>query len=123
MNEINAVCDKYAPLDAFHPETLVERLSHVPLEAWDNMGGPEGNSFPVVDMCLRETVRLHMQGAMLRRNMSGKPVVIPGTKANESIPDGALSVSLVPSEYCAQTHCASMSDAIIYRVGTLTRVV
>lgn len=41
----------------------------VPPEAWEN-------DFPVIDMCLRETIRLHMVGAAFRKNTSGQDIAI-----------------------------------------------
>jgi cytochrome P450 len=60
---------------------LVDQLSSLPLEAWEN-------EFPFLDMCLKETIRLHLHGALLRRNISETDIKI----GEEIIPAGAFVV-------------------------------
>lgn len=57
------------------------QLDDVPLEAWEA-------DFPVVDMCLRDSIRLNLLGTAMRRNISGK--AIPTGSGNEIIPPGAF---------------------------------
>ena len=54
---------------------------HIPCDAWEN-------DFPVTDLCLRETIRLHMVGTAFRQNTSGKDVPI-GNEGKEVIPKNA----------------------------------
>jgi cytochrome P450 len=61
--------------------TLVDQLSSLPLEAWEN-------EFPFLDMCLKETIRLHLHGVLLRRNISETDIKI----GDEVIPAGAFVV-------------------------------
>lgn len=44
--------------------SFTERLSQIPFEAWEN-------ELPTFDICLRETIRIIMTGALFRRNMGG----------------------------------------------------
>ena len=60
---------------------MVEQLSQLPLEAWES-------EFPVLDLCLRDSIRLQLLGAALRRNVSGKD--IPIDVGDEVIPNGAF---------------------------------
>ncbi|KAL5115343.1 hypothetical protein ACEQ8H_006788 [Pleosporales sp. CAS-2024a] len=60
---------------------LRHQLDHVPLEAWES-------EFPIIDLCLRDSIRLNLNGAALRMNTSGRPLPIPDT--NEVIPPGAV---------------------------------
>ncbi|KAF8878712.1 cytochrome P450, partial [Infundibulicybe gibba] len=45
------------------PEPLHKRLSGIPMEAWED-------ELPVLDVVIRETIRLTMSGTLLRRNLS-----------------------------------------------------
>ena len=65
--------DKTAP--------LVEQLAQLPVEAWES-------AFPVLDLCLRDSIRLQMLGTAFRKNVSGKP--IPTGHGDEVIPPGAF---------------------------------
>lgn len=72
--EINAVTKKYFSDDC---TPLMERLAMLPLEAWES-------EFPTLELCLRDSIRLHSLGACFRKNISGKDLKL-GT--NETIPD------------------------------------
>jgi cytochrome P450 len=65
--------DKNAP--------LIEQLSQLPVEAWES-------EFPILDMCLRDSIRLQLLGTAFRRNISGKD--IPTGVGDEVIPPGAF---------------------------------
>lgn len=53
----------------------------VPIDAWEN-------EFPLVDMCLKDSIRLQMTGATFRKNITDQS--IPLNKAGtEVIPSGA----------------------------------
>jgi cytochrome P450 len=74
--EVQATTDKWCPSDA----PLVDRLGRLPLEAWEQ-------GFPLIDLCLKDTIRLQLHGTGFRKNMSGKPLKI----GNEYVPaDGFL---------------------------------
>ncbi|KAI1495631.1 cytochrome P450 6A1 [Biscogniauxia marginata] len=49
--------------------------------------------FPLVDLCLRESIRLSMPGTSFRKNKSGRDIPIGNT--GEVIPDGAFAAYLV----------------------------
>jgi cytochrome P450 len=76
--EVRNTAAKYAR-DTTMP--LRYQLDDVPLEAWEA-------EFPVVDMCLRDSIRLNLLGTALRRNTSGRPV--PTANGTEVIPPGAF---------------------------------
>ncbi|GFF40034.1 hypothetical protein IFM58399_05788 [Aspergillus lentulus] len=61
--------DKNAP--------LVDQLAFIPLHAWEN-------SFPSIDLCLQETIRMWTSFSMARLNVSPNPIPIPGS--DEVIP-------------------------------------
>ena len=77
-DEVDSVANRYAP-DESAP--LKERLMQVPIEAWEG-------EFPVIDMCLKDCIRLQLSGAAFRKNTSGAD--IPLNKAGtEVIPKDA----------------------------------
>lgn len=55
---------------------------HVPLEAWES-------EFNVIDLCLKETIRLQMSGCAFRYNRSNKDIPLGGT-SGEVIPKGSF---------------------------------
>ncbi|KAH8593173.1 cytochrome P450 [Bisporella sp. PMI_857] len=75
--ELDGVLDKYAP---DHTMSLTERFALIPIEGWET-------EMPLLDNCLRETIRLQLGGTMYRRNISGSDVMI----GNEVIPSGAFA--------------------------------
>ncbi|CBY02103.1 similar to cytochrome P450 [Plenodomus lingam JN3] len=77
-NEIRTTAAKHAR----NPNApLYNQLDDIPLDAWEN-------EFPVIDLCLRDSIRLNLLGTALRRNISGKP--IPTGTGDEVIPPGAF---------------------------------
>ncbi|EME83524.1 uncharacterized protein MYCFIDRAFT_211364 [Pseudocercospora fijiensis CIRAD86] len=68
--EVVAVANEYCH-DTELP--LAERLSKVPFDAWDK-------EFPMIYLCLRETMRLGMPGTAFRKNISDQNILIPGTE-------------------------------------------
>ncbi len=64
--EIEAAGAKYSR-DKSLP--LTEQLSQLPLEAWES-------EFPVLELCLRDSIRLQLLGTALRKNVSGKDIPI-----------------------------------------------
>lgn len=82
--EVNSVADRYCS-DTSLP--LKDRLMRVPIEAWE--GG-----FPLIDMGLKDAIRLQMSGSAFRKNTSGQDIEIPATgpekSGKEVIPAGAF---------------------------------
>ncbi|KAH9861690.1 hypothetical protein J1614_011443 [Plenodomus biglobosus] len=78
QDEVRTTAAKYAR----NPNApLYDQLDDVPLDAWET-------EFPVIDMCLRDSIRLNLLGTALRRNISGKS--IPTGHGDEVIPPGAF---------------------------------
>ncbi|KAM0794057.1 cytochrome P450 [Usnea florida] len=60
---------------------LVDQLDSIPLDAWES-------SFPSIDLCYKEAVRMWIAFPMLRLNVASEPLPIPRT--SEVIPPGAF---------------------------------
>ncbi|KAI5365207.1 Putative cytochrome P450 [Septoria linicola] len=75
--EVEEVADKYC---ANKDIPLKERLMEVPIEAWEG-------EFPMIDYCLKDTIRLQMFGTAFRKNLSNAEVVI-NKQTGEVIPPG-----------------------------------
>ncbi|KAG8985093.1 hypothetical protein FRB93_006102 [Tulasnella sp. JGI-2019a] len=74
--EITQLGAKYTDdLDA----PLLQQLCSVPLEAWES-------ELPVLDHCVKETLRLHFQNPMLRKNISPGDIEV----GDEVIPNEAI---------------------------------
>ncbi|USP78667.1 CypX Cytochrome P450 [Curvularia clavata] len=80
QEEVRTTAAKYAR-DPNAP--LRCQLDDVPLEAWEG-------EFPIIDMCLRDSIRLNALGTMLRKNTSRQAIPIGNGK--EVIPPGAVVV-------------------------------
>lgn len=74
--EVNTVADKYCQNTSL---PLKDRLMEVPIEAWEG-------EFPVIDYCLKDTIRLQMPGTAFRKNISGNDIPL---KSGEVIPNGS----------------------------------
>lgn len=61
---------------------LIDQLADIPLEAWES-------SFPNLEICLRETVRIFVAFPMMRKNIGSEPIVVPET--GEVIPVGSFA--------------------------------
>jgi hypothetical protein len=59
--EVSAAGAKYAE-DKSAP--LVDQLSQIPIEGWET-------SFPTIDLCFKESMRLQLIGTIYRKNTSG----------------------------------------------------
>ncbi len=70
-------------------ETAMDILPRVTLEEWET-------ALPVLDLCLRETIRLKVNGTCVRKNLGNTSVPIPGTK--EVVPPQAYCVRLGATE-------------------------
>jgi hypothetical protein len=67
-------------------KTLSQQLADIPLDAWET-------DFPVLDRCLKDSIRLHLQGSALRRNVSGKTEMVE----DEEVGDGVILVRASPA--------------------------
>lgn len=82
--EVDAVLSRHrrAP-----DEPVAAVVARLPLDAWEA-------DFPLVDLAVRETIRLDNQGVAMRKNVSGKDVEIGFT--GQVIPKDAFAVCHVP---------------------------
>lgn len=78
-DEVNSVADRYSP-DKSLP--LKERLMQVPIEAWEG-------EFPIIDICLKDSIRLQLSGTAFRRNISGHDIPL-NKEGTEIIPKDAF---------------------------------
>lgn len=78
--EVENAASKYSTEKS---SSLSDRLATLPVEAWEN-------EFPMLDLCLKETIRVQGQGVFQRRNVSGSDITIGG----EVIPNGFFAVSV-----------------------------
>ena len=62
---------------------LVDRLNSIPLQAWES-------SFPNLELCLYEIIRVWTSFAVGRLNVTSEPIAIPNS--DEVIPGGAYAV-------------------------------
>lgn len=83
QSEVDRLLAKHRKVDC---ETAVDLLPRVALEEWET-------SLPALEICLRETLRLKVNGTCVRKNLSGSNVPIPGTK--EVVPPQAFCVSKI----------------------------
>ena len=78
LDEVNSIADKY---NADKSLPLKERLMTVPISAWES-------EFPMIDLCLKDSIRLQMSGTAFRKNTSGKPISLD-KEGREVIPTDA----------------------------------
>ncbi|KAL2075095.1 hypothetical protein VTL71DRAFT_37 [Oculimacula yallundae] len=88
---LNAVT-KYSPDSE---ASLSDRLAALPLQAWEK-------DFSMLELCLKESMRVQGQGVFQRRNISGEDVSVGG----EVVPNGAFALY-----HIADTH----RDEMIYK--------
>ncbi|KAF1349182.1 cytochrome P450 CYP5282A1 [Delphinella strobiligena] len=62
---------------------LVDKLSSIPLSAWES-------SFPSIDLCLKETIRVWTSFPVSRLNTSSEPIRIPGS--DEVVPGNTFVI-------------------------------
>jgi cytochrome P450 len=78
--EVEAVAAKYTTnKDA----PLVDQLNDIPFQAWES-------EFPLIDLCLKDSIRLQALGTAFRKNISNKS--IPTGTGDEVIDPGAIVV-------------------------------
>lgn len=78
--ELDAVLTRYR---SSPQETPLHTIQHIPLESWES-------DFPVLDLCLRECIRMHLTATTYRRNCSDRDIPIGET--GEVVPSGAYAV-------------------------------
>lgn len=66
-------------------QTPHETFGRLSIDVWES-------EFPLIELCLRECIRLHLAGSAFRRNISGQSVPIGST--GEAIPKDAYLVSI-----------------------------
>ncbi|KAG6010364.1 hypothetical protein E4U21_006928 [Claviceps maximensis] len=79
-DEVDASVTKHRYSDQ---ETRVEVLSRLTMSEWEQ-------EFPLIDLCLRESIRLTMPGSTFRKNISGKDVQIGNS--DEIIPKDTFAI-------------------------------
>ena len=84
LEETESVANRYCS-DSSLP--LVDRLMHVPAEAWES-------EFPMIDLVLKESIRLQLPGAAFRKNVSGRPIPL-NKEGTEVIPTDAYAAFAV----------------------------
>jgi len=97
--EVVSVVNKYSsPSDTTTSTSanLAARLSHVPLDAWES-------EFPLLDLCLRDSIRLQTNGSGFRRNTS-----------HRDVPIGNTGLVIPPDAYVAYPLDDVHMDASIY---------
>lgn len=82
--EVDSVVNQYCP-DTSLP--LANRLTRVPIEAWES-------AFPTIDLVLKESMRLQLQGSAFRKNTSGRPIPV-NKEGTEFIPVDAYATVAV----------------------------
>lgn len=94
LDEVRSVAARHCP-DKSLP--LKDQLMQVPLEAWER-------EFPVLDLCLKDSIRLQLSGSAFRQNTSGHPIPL-NKSGSEVIPPeayvayGTADVHYDPSIY------------------------
>ena len=66
LQQITETASKYCPDPT---ASLVDQLVSLPIDAWET-------GFPLIDLCLRDSIRLQLVGSAFRRNTSGHDVKI-----------------------------------------------
>lgn len=97
--EVEAVCDRYVPDKSL---SLKDRLSQLPADAWET-------DFKILELCLRDSIRIQTAGAAFRRNTSGHAITI---KAKG---EDASSAITIPEGSCVMYHMADIHlDETVY---------
>ena len=76
--EIETVANKY---DLDVTKSLWHKLESIPLVAWET-------EFPLLDLCLRESIRLSLHGAAFRWNSTAEDIALANN--GEKLPSGAF---------------------------------
>ena len=90
--EALTVARKYCPDESL---SMADRLAMVPVEAWES-------ELPTIELCLRDSIRMHSLGACFRKNIGGKDI--------------DLGTGIIPNEYFASYHISNVHlNPEIYR--------
>jgi cytochrome P450 len=81
--EVLAAAAKHSPTEG-KAISFEEKVANLPLEAWES-------EFPTLDLCLKDSIRLHALGACFRRNISMREVSLG--KSGDCVPEGVFAVS------------------------------
>ena len=91
LAEVRRFVDTYADKDGGHGESsLSSKLAQIPPKVWED-------EMPVLDDCLRETIRIAMTGTMLRR-------VVKDTDPNMSVEGHQLKRGTFLAYHLASAH-------------------
>lgn len=82
-------------------ETAVDILPRVTLGEWET-------ALPTLDLCLKETIRLTVNGTCVRKNLGSRDVFIPGT--DEVVP---------PQAYCVCRCVTGSSEGVLLTMAVL----
>ncbi|KAM0723681.1 hypothetical protein Q7P37_000669 [Cladosporium fusiforme] len=93
--EMNTVANRYCADTSL---SLTDRLMQVPIDAWEN-------EFPMIDLCLKECIRLISCGTFFRQNTSSAPIPLNKT-GTEVVP---------PNAYAAVAFAEIHHDPSIYK--------
>jgi hypothetical protein len=101
--EIKDMAAKYST----NPEaSLIDQLDSLPLEIWET-------KFPFLDMWLKDTIRLQLPAALLRKNISSYEIGI----GDEILPNGAIAVcfpiNLLSRQFNSNARCITFRIFII----------
>ena len=72
------------------PQDAVETLRQMKLHEWEA-------EFPLINLCLQESIRLQTVGTAFRKNVSGREVKIEGRTARRRVRPHLRSARLTPS--------------------------
>ncbi|KAE8556026.1 hypothetical protein EYB25_000725 [Talaromyces marneffei] len=84
QEKVHAEIKAAAKAHAKNPNApLVEQLDSLPLDVWET-------SFPTLDICFKEAIRMWVVFSMMRKNIGSTPIELPGS--NEVIPAGSYAI-------------------------------
>ncbi|RKK06537.1 hypothetical protein BFJ66_g16571 [Fusarium oxysporum f. sp. cepae] len=85
QKEVDSVLARHGVDKRRETSKIIDILSRFGLEEWIS-------EFPLIDLCLKETIRFQLPGTFCRKNTSGKSIIIVGS--DEIIPKDAFAVYL-----------------------------
>ena len=91
-------------------QSAAEVLSTLSLQEWES-------SFPMIDICQRETIRHQMVGTAFRKNASN--IDIPIGKTGEIIPKGSFAVHIILVLKCHKRQITDNSPLQVYHLDDL----
>ena len=103
LSEIRFAADQYDP-NPLNP--LADKLARIPLQTWETR-------FPVLDACLRETIRMQTIGVVCRKNTSGHAIPLCSSKTNPKTSTNAPEI-LPPGAYATYHLFDAHRDPSLY---------